>query len=305
MNVGMRLRRVCAAGALVCAAALGTVNVQPARAESPPDLGPWRFASHTVGIFTRSQGLATDPTFPGITVYSWQLGLEWAGPSGHAFRNLLGIPLPLLFGGYLHIGDIDAHGGRVYVPYENSGKGTEKAYGAVDLASGRILGWSVHQLDPGETYNNSWVAVSPDGEWMASGEWEDMTSFLVFRRADVGKPSIDVAFRIRLDAPLSLVQGCDFDGAVRLVCQDDTASRRLLQIDLDRPLDGADVGSHTTVLGTTPADVAVPWLAPLCKNPTETEGVDVSADGSTLRFLTVDPCLLWSHEYRYNNVGPV
>lgn len=262
-----------------------------------PDLGPWQFLSHSVGGFTRSQGLATDPTVAGITVYSWQLGLEWADPGGWTFRRLLGIPLPLFLAGYLHIGDIDAHGGRVYVPYENSAKGTEKAYGVVDLPSGRILGSSVHHLDPGEAYNNSWVAVSPDGNWLASGEWEDIDSFLVFAVADIGKPSIDVAFRIRLDEPLHLVQGCDFDGPVRLVCQDDTEDRRLLRVDLDHALDGSDVGAHTTVVGTTPVDLAIPALAGLCKRPTETEGVDVS--GSTLRFLTVDPCLLWSHEYRY------
>lgn len=308
MNVGIGLRKVEAACALVCAAALACVvalvalvaGAAPARAATPPDLGPWRFESHTVGFFTRSQGIATDPELPGITLYSWQLGLEWAGPSGHSFRNLVGIPLQLLFAGYLHIGDIDTHGAKAYVPYENSAKGTEKAYGAVDVASGRILGWSVHQLDPGEAYNNSWTAVSPDGQWLVSGEWENITSFLVFRVADVGKASIDVVSRIVLDAPLTLVQGCDFDGPLRLVCQDDTAERRLLQVDLDRALDGADVAARTTVLGTTPVDLAIPWLAPMCKNHTEAEGVDVSADGSTLRFLTVDPCLLWSHEYRYS-----
>lgn len=293
--MGKGLLRATASCALVLGLLVATAG--PGRADTPPDLGPWRFEGHSVGGFTRSQGLATDPALPGITLYSWQLGLEWAGPGGHAFRRLLGTPLQLFFAGYLHIGDVDAHGGRAYIPYENSGKGTEKAYGVMDLASGRILGWSVHQLEPGEAYNNSWVAVSPDGQWMVSGEWEDVTSFLVFRTADVGQASIGVAFRVRLDTTLTLVQGCDFDGPVRLVCHDNTEDRRLLQIDLDRALDGSDVGARTTVLGSTPVDLAVPLLAGVCKNPTEAEGVDVS--GTTLRFMTVDPCLLWSHEYRY------
>jgi len=299
--VGKGLRRLSGVWcALVCAAALATAV--PAEADTPPELGPWRFERHTVGIFTRSQGIATDPDEPGVTLYSWQLGLEWSGPGGHAFRRLMGTPLQLLLDGYLHIGDVDSHGGLAYIPYENSGKGTEKAYGVIDLASGRVLRWSVHPLDAGEAYNNSWVSVSPDGRWLVSGEWEDMTSLLVFATDDVGRPSIETAFRVRLDAPLSYVQGCDFYSAVRLVCHDDTDDRRLLQIDLDHPLDGADVGSHTVVLGSTPVDLAVPLLANICRFATEAEGVDVS--GSTLRFMTVDPCLLWSHEYVYTLAEP-
>lgn len=294
-------QRVSAAlAAALVVAAMAVVPTSTATATEPTDLGPWHLEDHTAGIFTRGQGLATDPTFPGITVYSWLLGLEWAGPSGHPFRNLLGMPLQLLFSGYSHIGDVDAHAGRLYVPYEADTSGTEKAYGIVDIASGRILGWSVHHTEAGETAHNSWVAVSPDGKWLASGEWEDMTSILVFRLADIGRPTIDVDSRIVLDTPLTLVQGCDFDGPLRLVCHDNTAARDLLQLDLDRPLDGADVSARPTVLGSTPVDVAIPWLAPFCTGATEAEGVDVSADGSTLRILTIDPCLLWTHEYRYS-----
>ncbi len=42
--------------------------------------------------------------------------------------------------------------------------------------------WSeyVHTLSPGEAMNNSWVAISPDGQWMLSGEWGTMDRLLVF-----------------------------------------------------------------------------------------------------------------------------
>lgn len=263
----------------------------------PPPLGRWEFMSHRAGPFTRSQGLATDPSSPGTTVYSWRLGLERTGPSGHVTGRSFAIPFELLLAGYLHVGDVDSHAGRIYLPYESDANETEKAFGVVDARTLRIAEWSVHHVGPGETDHNSWVAVSPDGDWLASGEWDDMTSILVFAVEDLGNPEVDVAFRIRLTSPLDRVQGCDFAGPVQLVCLDDTEDRDLIQIDLARALDGLDVEGHPTALGGSPLDHAIPWLAPYCAMPTEAEGVDVS--GSTLRFLTIDPCQLWTHEYRY------
>ncbi|MCC7078477.1 MAG: hypothetical protein IT198_15245 [Acidimicrobiia bacterium] len=270
---------------------------QASRAADRPDLGPWQFDRHAVGLFTRSQGVATDATRPGVTLYSWMLGLEWADSGGRAFRRTFAIPFPLLVEGYLHIGDVDAHGGKAYLPYEKSSGPPQIAFGVVDMASGRIDGWSVHELDAGETGHNSWVAVSPDGAWLTSGEWDDMTRIRVFSVAAIGAPSVDVAAWIQLDAPVTRVQGCDFHTAVQLVCLDDAATRQLIQIDLERPLDGADVAGHPTWLGETPVDHAVPWLANVCSAPTESEGVDVR--DATLRFLTIDPCILWTHEYAY------
>ena len=36
-----------------------------------------------------------------------------------------------------------------------------------------------HALGPGEALNNSFVAISPGGQWMVSGEWGTMTRLLV------------------------------------------------------------------------------------------------------------------------------
>lgn len=299
--MGLHVTRKGIASALVLTALLSAfLHTPPSVRADSPSLGRWEFVSHRVGPFTRSQGLATDPSSPGTTVYSWRLGLERTSPSGHVTGRSFAIPFELLLSGYLHVGDVDSHAGRIYLPYESDANETEKAFGVVDARTLRITDWSVHRVGPGETDHNSWVAVSPGGDWLASGEWDDMTSILVFAVEDLGGPEVDVAFSIHLTSPLDRVQGCDFASAAQLLCLDDTEDRDLIQVDLARPLDGLDVEGHPTSLGASPVDHAIPWLAPYCAMPTEAEGVDVS--GPTLRFLTIDPCQLWTHEYRYRSV---
>ncbi len=38
----------------------------------------------------------------------------------------------------------------------------------------------VHTLDAGEKINNSFDAISPDTQWMVSGEWGDQSRLQVF-----------------------------------------------------------------------------------------------------------------------------
>ena len=38
----------------------------------------------------------------------------------------------------------------------------------------------LHTLVPGELYNNSFVAVSPDTQWMVAGEWETMSHLQIY-----------------------------------------------------------------------------------------------------------------------------
>jgi hypothetical protein len=170
--------------------------------------------------------------------------------------------------------------------------------------------WSeyVHALSPGEALNNSFDTISPDGQWMVSGEWGTMTRLLVFPTPGVNpstSPSANLpqASTINLDHAVRDVQGCDFVTATQLLCSSDDPAgtlfgitKPLLQIDLSAAPGGSgDVTGHVTALRQLP-------LRSSCSGTFEAEGIDYDRRTGTLRVIVVSPgfCVLTdSKTYRF------
>jgi len=225
---------------------------------------------------TQSQGLATIVR-PGGT----QLRYTGVGT----------IPLSVRAEGWDHVGDPDSAAGWYVEPYEHAGA-TAKMYRA--QAPDGTWREYVHALGPDEAYNNSWDAISPNGAWMLSGEWNTMTRLLGFATpglnpAAVPGANLATAFTVHLDHAVRNVQGCTFLDARTLLCASDDAgtdlfgvAKPLLQVDLARPLDGADVTGHVTALRPLP-------LSSLCSGSFEVEGADYDRATGTLRVIVMSP----------------
>jgi hypothetical protein len=225
------------------------------------------------------------------------------GPLLH--RGLLDIPLDLRIKGWNHVGDPDIARGYVFDAYQGADTATSKLY-AVTTPSGRRYDY-VHPLDPGEKENNSFATVSPDGQWLVSGEWGDQNRLRVFP-APLLNPatpatggSLAQAGQISLDRPVRDIQGCDFVTGTRLVCASDDASgqlfpesRPLLQVDLPHELDGRPV------TGSVKSLFALPQTS-LCKGTFEAEGVDYDSADGTLRAEVLPPgvCAVATAVYAY------
>jgi hypothetical protein len=229
-------------------------------------------------------------------------------PAGAANRytGIGTIPADVSSRGWNHVGDPDAsYDGHYVEPYQ-ADSGTAKMY-RVQAPDGT---WSeyVHTLSPGEALNNSWVAISPDGQWMLSGEWGTMTRFLVFPTPGVNpgtSPSANLpqAATVTLDHAVRDVQGCDFLSATQLLCSSDDPAgtlfgytKPLLQIDLSAaPTGSANVSGHVTALRQLP-------LRSSCSGEFEAEGIDYDRRTGTLRVIVVSPgfCVLTdSKTYRF------
>src|SRR5436305_3084427 len=223
---------------------------------------------------TQSQGMAT---------------IVRAGVTQLRYTGVGTIPLSVRVEGWDHVGDPDSVAGYYVEPYEHAGA-TAKMY-RVQAPDGSWREY-VHALDPGEVYNNSFDTVSPSGAWLLSGEWNTMNRLLGFATpglnpAAVPGANLPTAFTVHLDHAVRNVQGCDFLTAQTPLCASDDAAtdlfgiaKPLLQIDLARPLDGADVTGHVTALRPLP-------LSSICSGSFEVEGVDYA--GGTLRVLVMSP----------------
>ncbi|MET9412107.1 hypothetical protein ABZX90_41280 [Streptomyces sp. NPDC002935] len=221
-------------------------------------------------------------------------------------RGLASIPLGLRIKGWNHVGDPDIAQGYVFDAYQGPDTTTSKMF-AVTTPAGKRSEY-VHQLDPGEKLNNSFATVSPDGQWLVSGEWGDQNRLQVFP-APLLNPStpptggaLPQAGQITLDKPVRDIQGCDFVDATRLLCASDDSSRTLfpedrplLQVDLERKVDGGPVTGHVSSL------FALPQRS-LCTDGTyEAEGVDYDTSRGTLRAEVVQPgtCAVATSVYAY------
>ncbi|TWV41884.1 hypothetical protein FRZ03_20605 [Streptomyces misionensis] len=220
-------------------------------------------------------------------------------------RGLLDIPPALRVEGWNHVGDPDIARGHVFDAYQGADTATSKMF-AVTAPDGKRYDY-VHPLDPGEKVNNSFAAVSPDGQWLVSGEWGDQDRLQVFP-APLLNPAtprtggtLAQAGRIGLDKPVRDIQGCDFVNATRLVCASDDASGRLfpqsrplLQVDLPHPLDGKPVTGRVSSLFGLPQ-------RSVCTGTFEAEGVDYDPASGTLRAEVVQPgvCAVATTVYAY------
>jgi hypothetical protein len=265
-----RLRLPAALGAATVAVAAVFVVAGPASAATTWTTNGYDHAD----ALTQSQGMATIVRSGGTQVRYTGVGT---------------IPLSVRVEGWDHVGDPDSVAGWYVEPYEHAGA-TAKMY-RVQAPDGSWREY-VHTLGTDEAYNNSFDTISPDGAWMLSGEWNTMTRLLGFATpglnpAAVPGANLPTAFTVHLDHAVRNVQGCDFFSAQTLLCASDDAAtdlfgiaKPLLQIDLGRPLDGADVTGHVTALRPLP-------LQSLCSGSFEVEGVDYAA--GTLRVLVMSP----------------
>lgn len=220
-------------------------------------------------------------------------------------RGLSSIPLGLRVEGWNHIGDPDIARGHVFDAYQGPDTATSKMF-AVTTPAGKRYQY-VHQLDEGEKVNNSFATVSPDAQWLVSGEWGDQKRLQVFP-APLLNPStpatggdLEQAAQITLDKPVRDIQGCDFVTDTRLVCASDDATgtlfpqhRPLLQVDLPHQLDGRPVTGRVTSLFALPQRSA-------CTGGFEAEGVDYDATDGTLRAQVIPPgvCAVATTVYAY------
>ncbi|WP_053846654.1 hypothetical protein [Streptomyces sp. NRRL B-24085] len=275
-------------------AALVTLTATALLAAAPPASAAdtWTEAgSDRADPLTESQGLTS---------------VEVPAGSANRYTGIGTIPFGVATRGWNHVGDPDAsYDGHYIEPYQ-ADSGTAKMY-RVQAPNGT---WSeyVHTLGPGEALNNSWVAVSPDGQWMLSGEWGTMTRFLVFPTPGVNastSPSANLpqAATVTLDHAVRDVQGCDFVSATRLLCSSDDPAgtlfgytKPLLQIDLSAaPTGSGNVTGHVTALRQLP-------LRSSCSGTFEAEGIDYDRRTGTLRVIVVSPgfCVLTdSKTYRF------
>jgi hypothetical protein len=232
--------------------------------------------------------------------------VEVPAGSANRYTGIGTIPIGVSVRGWNHVGDPDAsYDGHYIEPYQ-ADSGTAKMY----RVQGPNGAWSeyVHTLSPGEALNNSWVAVSPDGQWMLSGEWGTMTRFLVFPTPGVNastSPSANLpqAATVTLDHAVRDVQGCDFLSATQLLCSSDDPAgtlfgytKPLLRIDLSAaPTGSSNVTGHVTALRQLP-------LRSGCSGEFEAEGIDYDRRTGTLRVIVVSPgfCVLTdSKTYRF------
>lgn len=215
-------------------------------------------------------------------------------------RGAASIPDQISDSGWTHIGAPGSYDGSLVDAYQGASSAHAIMF-AVTSETGRVTLYR-HQLSSGETYHNSFAAISPAGRWLVSGEWGLETQLQVF--ADpVLTPSasrnLPLAKVIRLDRPVRNVQGCAFAQPQVLYCSTNDphtdlfpVRRQILRVDLSRPLSSAGrvVPARVVLVGKVPQD-------PHCSAPAETEGLSVQ--NGVLRLVVVPTCSYNSQVYTF------
>ncbi|MDQ2724958.1 MAG: hypothetical protein M3Y36_05620, partial [Actinomycetota bacterium] len=263
---------------------------QAAGAATQSQLGPWHLVGHDArAALVSDQGVTTIDAPPSVI-----------------YRGVLSIIPEVGLQGWVHIGDPDSWHGAIIDAYQGPPGATTKLF-EVTSPNGSRHSYT-HPLDPGELLNNSFAAVSPDGQWLVAGEFGIADRLLVLpmpgvnpaRSADDG--TLERVGNIALDHQVSDVQGCDFVTATRLLCATDDpgtalwpTDRQLLQVDLPGPLSARATTAHVSDLGPLPQQS-------VCAGTFETEGIDYDARSGLLRVEVVPPApcdaLTTIYEYR-------
>jgi hypothetical protein len=183
--------------------------------------------------------------------------------------------------------------------YQGSSSGTKKMY-LVTTPSGATRQYA-HTLVAGELYNNSFDAISPDTQWMVSGEWGALSHLQVYPAPYLNTATspnggaLSLSGSISLSTPVDNVQGCDFVTATTLVCASDDASKSifanafpLLKISLAAPLAGGTALAGGSVAGTVTDLGSIPTSS-LCSGTFEPEGVDYDTAAGLLRVEITQP----------------
>ena len=278
------------------AQAAATTTARPAAATaaaSANDIAGWsETGSYLESTLSAGEGLAT-VTPPG-------------GSSSIVYRGVLSIPLALDIAGWTHIGDPDSVNGYIFDAYQNSSSSSNEKMFQVTTPSGATYQY-VHTLVSGELYNNSFDAVSPDTQWMISGEWGTMDHLQIYPTPLLNSAtsatggSLNLAGYIELDHQVNDIQGCDFVTSTKLICASDDSSetlfsndKPLLEVDLSSALDGSDVTGHVVDLGSIPQSSD-------CSGTYEAEGVDYDPSTGILRVEIIQPsvCEIVTSVYEY------
>jgi hypothetical protein len=206
---------------------------------------------------------------------------------------------------WVHIGDPGSHADYLFDCYQGPDGAVSKMF-EVQTPDGGYQDY-VHPLTTGELLNNSFAAVSPDGQWMLSGEWFDMTRLLVFPTPVLnpagGTPgaTLPLSAVLTLDHQVRNVQGATFVTPTTLLCSTDDpgtdlwpSARQLLQLDLPRPMDGTAMTAAVSYLGPVP-------LESRCTGTFEVEGIDYDGGTGDLRIAVIPPglCKVWTSIYRF------
>jgi len=246
------------------------------------DVGPWRTVGSDVArALDESQGLAVVERPSGTVVKYTGIGT---------------IPSSVSSRGWNHVGDPGAGHGYYVEPYQRDDRGAKLF--RVQAPDGTWTEYQ-HALESWEANNNSFAAVSPDGQWMVAGEWGTMSRLLVHPMPGIAftnpAANLPYASAIRLDRPVRDVQGCDFVTATQLLCSSDDpegslfgVTKPLLQVDLAAPVGSTDVVGRVTSLGQLP-------LVSGCSGSFEVEGIDYDERDGTLRVVVMSPsiCILF------------
>jgi hypothetical protein len=287
-----------ASAALTVAAApagsAATIHDSVLRSEAAAGIAGWTNTSHYLeSTLSAGEGVAT--VYPP------------GGTSSVLYRGAASIPLVLDAEGWTHIGDPDSVDGYVFDNYQNSSSSATTKLYTVTTPSGASYDY-VHMLVAGELYNNSFDAVSPDTQWMVSGEWGTMTHLQIYptpilntaTSADGG--TLALSGYVELDHQVNDVQGCDFVTATELICSSDDSSetlfsnqKPLLEIELAAPLSAGNVAGHVVDLGS------IPQANSICSGTFESEGVDYDATTGILRVEIIQPsvCEVATTVYEY------
>ena len=264
--------------------------------------GPASAASLTLtGSYTRPMGTSGQ----GLATLS-----AASGSTSIVYRGSWSIPLRLLLQGWQHVGDPGAGGtprNYLFDAYQGSTSAASKMF-EVTTPTGQHYDF-VHRLvpaayfpgfGPAEENNNSFAAITPDGQWLVSGEWGTMSRLLVFP-APVLNPdypparsglNLPLVGYINLTSLVQNVQGCDFQSAKILLCSGD-GTKQVLQISLDQPVSSGDNTGHVAVLAPLP-------LKSICSGTFEAEGIDYYNSRVHVEVIPPWPCSIFTAVYVYN-----
>ena len=228
-----------------------------------------------------------------------------SGAAYELYRGPASIPASVALQGWTHIGDPDSASGYIIDAYQGSSSGNKKMF-RVTTPSGPSYEY-VHTLVPGEIYNNSFGAISPDTRWMVAGEWNTMSHLQIYPTPLLNGATpatggtLNLSGYIQLDHQVNDVQGCDFVTSTELICASDDSSetlfsnaKPLLEITLPGALNGQPVTGHVTDLGSIPRSSA-------CSGTFEAEGVDYDTATGILRVEIIQPsvCEVATTIYEY------
>ena len=254
------------------------------------DIGPWHeTGSEKLDPVMQSQGIAT-VIHPDNT-------------TTRVYDGIGSVPSDISAAGYNHVGDPDSSEGYIFRAHQNASSAAGTKLFRATTPDGTNYDY-VHSFSPGsEEYNNSFAAVSPDGQWLVSGEWDAMTRFLVFPTPILNPATsptggtLPLAATIHLDKTLVDIQGCTFENDTRMMCSSDDPiaengfpRKSLFQVDLDRALDGGSVNGTVTLVGQVPlisgCAITKPGSWP---DDFEVEGVDFDRVHRQLRVVVIPP----------------